>query len=90
MSEESVNSSRRPIASLEYYRARNNKRAKEYYYKNHDTLKTKLRERAHSKRDQTQDGIKTVLDVVGEISLALVKIQDVLKAFNKTKYASTP
>jgi hypothetical protein len=90
MSDESVSSSRRPIASLEDYRERNNKRAKEYYYKNHDTLKTKLRERAQAKRDQTQDGIKTVLEVVGEISLALVKIQDVLKALDKTQRASTP
>jgi hypothetical protein len=68
----------------------NNKRAKDYYYKNHDTLKTRLRERAQAKRDQNQDGIKTVFDAVGEISLALVKIQDVLKALAKTQRASNP
>ena len=43
-----------------------------------------------SKRGQLQDGIKTVLDGVGEISLALVKIKDVLKALDKTQRASTP
>ena len=90
MSEKSVTSSRRPIASLDDYRERNNKRAKDYYYRNHDELKNKMKERAQTKRRQLQDGIKTVLDVVGEISLALVKIKDVLKALDKTQRASTP
>ncbi len=80
MSEESVTSSRRPIASLDDYRERNNKRAKEYYYKNHDKLKNKLKERAQTKRNETKESIKTILDVVGEISLALAKIQDALKS----------
>jgi len=82
MSDESISFSRRPIASLEDYRARNNKREKEYYYKNHDTLKNKLRERAHAKRDRTQDGIKMVLEVVGHISLAIAKIQAALKTLD--------
>ena len=90
MFEESVSSSRRPIAPLEDSRERNNKRARDYYYRNHNTLKTKLREHAQAKRGQLQDGIKTVLDVVGEISLALVKIQDVLKALDKTQRTSNP
>ncbi len=80
MSEEFVTSSRQPIASLEDYRARNAKRALEYYYKNHDKLKNKLKERAQTKRNETKEGIKTILDVVGEISLALAKIQDALKS----------
>ena len=80
MYEESVTSSRRPIASLDDYRERNNKRAKEYYYKNHDKLKNKLKERAQTKRNETKESIKTILDVVVEISLALAKIQDVLKS----------
>ena len=80
MSEESVTISRRPIASLEDYRERNNKRAKEYYYKNHEKLKNKLKERAQIKRDETKESVKTILDVVGEISLALAKIQDALKS----------
>ena len=80
MSEESVTSSRRPIASLEDYRARNAKRALEYYYKNHDKLKNKLKERAQTKRNETKESIKTILDVVGEMSLALAKIQDALKS----------
>ena len=89
MSEESVSSSRRPIASLEDYRERNNKRAKDYYYRNHDTLKTKLRERAQAKRGQLQERVKTVLAAVVDISLALVKIQDALKVF-ETARASAP
>ena len=89
MSEESVSSSRRPIASLEDYRERNNKRAKDYYYRNHDILKTKLRERAHAKRGQLQESVKAVLAAVVDISLALVKIQDALKAFEPAR-ASTP
>ena len=89
MSEESVSSSRRPIASLEEYRERNNKRAKDYYYRNHDTLKTKLRERAQAKRGQLQESVKTVLAAVVDISLALVRIQDALKAFEPAR-ASTP
>ncbi len=80
MSEESVTSSRQPIASLEDYRERNAKRAKEYYYKYHEKLKNKLKERAQIKRDETKESVKTVLDLVGEISLALAKIQDALKA----------
>ena len=80
MSEESVTSARRPIASLDDYRERNNKRAKEYYYKNHEKLKNKLKERAQIKRDETKESVKTILDVVGEISLALAKIQDALKS----------
>jgi hypothetical protein len=89
MSEESIRSSRRPIASLEDYRERNNKRAKDYYYRNHDTLKTKLRERAQAKRDQLQESVKTVLAAVADISFALVKIQDALKAFEPAR-VSTP
>ena len=85
MSEESVSSSRRPITTLEDYRERNAKRAKEYYYKNHDRLKNKLKERARNKRDQTQESIKTVLEVVGEISLALAKIQDALKPIESSR-----
>jgi hypothetical protein len=81
MSKESVSSSRRPIASLEDYKERNNKRAKNYYYRNHDTLKTKLRERVHTKRDQMQESVKTFLAAVADISFALVKIQDTLKVF---------
>ncbi len=80
MSEESVTSSRQPIASLEDYRERNAKRAKEYYYKNHEKLKNKLKERAQIKRDETKESVKTILDVVGEIFLALAKIQDALKS----------
>ncbi len=79
MSEEFVTSSRRPIAYLDDYRERNNKRAKEYYYKNHEKLKNKLKERARTKRDETKESVKTVLNAVGEISLALAKIQDALK-----------
>jgi hypothetical protein len=89
MSKDFVSSSRRPIASLEDYRARNNKREKEYYYKNHDTLKNKLRERAHAKRDRTQDGITMALEVVGHISLAITKIQDALKTLDKPPRDST-
>jgi hypothetical protein len=59
---------------------RNAKRAKEYYYKNHDKLKNNLKERAQTKRNETIESIKTVLDCVGEISLALAKIQDALKS----------
>jgi hypothetical protein len=36
--------------------------------------------RVQTKHKNTQDSIKPVLDVAGEISLALVKIQDALKA----------
>jgi hypothetical protein len=88
MSEESIRFSRRPIASLEDYRESNNKRAKDYYYRNHDTLKVKLRERAQAKRDQLQESVKTVLAAVADISFALVKIQDALKAFEPAR-AST-
>jgi hypothetical protein len=79
MSEESISSSRRPIASLDDYRERNDKRTKDYYYRNHDTLKTKPRERAQAKRGQLQESVKTVPAAVADISLALVKIQDALK-----------
>ncbi len=89
MPEESISSSRRPIASLEVYRERNNKRDKDYFYRNHETLKTKLRERAQAKRDQLQESVKTVFAAVGDISLALVKIRDALKAFEPAR-ASTP
>ena len=80
MSEEFVTSSRRPIAALEDYRERNAKRAKEYYYTNHEKLKNKLKERAQIKRDETKESVKTFLDVVGEISLAIARIQAALKA----------
>ena len=80
MSKESVTSSHRPIATLQDYRERNAKRVKEYYYKNHDKLKNMLRERAQTKRKETKESIKTILDVVGEISIALAKIQDALKS----------
>ncbi len=80
MSEESVTSARRPIASLDDYRERNNKRAKEYYYKNHEKLKNKLKERAQTKRDETKESVKTCIKAVSEITLALAKIQDALKS----------
>lgn len=88
MSEESV-TSRRPILTIEDYRARNKKKAMDYYYKNHDALKTKMRERAQGKRDQIQDTVKTALGVVGDIAIALEKVQDILKALDKSKRIST-
>jgi hypothetical protein len=90
MSEGSVTSSRRPIISLEDYRARNKKKALDYYYKNHDALKSKMRERAQCKREQIQDSVKTVLGVVGDIAIALDKIQNVLKAVDKSQRISNP
>jgi hypothetical protein len=89
MYEESISSSRRPIATLEEYRERTIKRAKDYYYRNHDTLKTKLRERAQAKRGQLQESLKTFLAAVADISLPLVKIQDALEIL-ETSRASTP
>ena len=89
MSEESISSSRRPIATLEDHKERNNKRAKDCYYRNHDELKYKLKERAQAKRDQLQESAKTVLAAVADISLALLQIQYALKAFEPAR-ASTP
>ena len=89
MSEDSVSSSRRPIASFEDYRERNNKRAKDYYYRSHDELKNKMKERAQAKRGQLQESVKTVLAAVVHISLALSQIQDALKAFEPAR-ASAP
>ena len=89
MSEESVTSARRPIATLEDYRERNAKRAKEYYYRNHDKLKIKLKERAQNKRNQVQEGVKTVLELVADITLALVKIQDTLKALESQRVSAS-
>ena len=54
MFEEYISSSRRLIASLEDYRERNNKRSKDYYYRNHDEIKSKMKERAQAKRGQLQ------------------------------------
>ena len=88
MSEGSVTSARRPIISLEDYRDRNAKKAKAYYYRNQDVLKNKMKQRAKSKNEQTQENIKTALEAVGDISLALVKIQDVLKTLVKSQRAS--
>jgi hypothetical protein len=67
----------------------NPKRAKDYYYRNHDTLKTKLRECAQARRGQLQESVKTVLIAVADISLALLQIQDALEAFEPAR-ASTP
>ncbi len=89
MSEESISYSRRPIATLEAYRERNNKRAKDYCYRNHDTLQTKLRECAQPKRGQLQDSVKTVLAAIVDISIALLQIQEALKAFEPAR-VSTP
>ncbi len=89
MSEESNSSSRRPIATLQGYRERSNKRSEDCYYRSHDTLKTKLRERAQAKRDELQESVKTVLAAVAEISLALLQIHDALKAFEPAR-VSTP
>ena len=89
MSEESVSSLRRPIASLEEYRKRNNKRSNDYYYRNHNELKNKMKERAQAKRDQLQKSVKRVLAAVADISLALLQIQNALKAFEPAR-ASTP
>ena len=90
MSEESVSSSRRHILTIEEYRERNNKRAKEYYYKNHDKLKNKLKERARSKRDQVQDSVKTVLGLVADITRALAQIQETLKTLESTRVSTRP
>jgi hypothetical protein len=84
MSEESVNSYRRPIVDLEDYRSRNNKKAKDYYYKNHETVKTKMRERAANKRIQTQETIKDVTAAVADIQSALNKVTASLKRLTDT------
>lgn len=89
MSEESVNSSRRPIITLEDYKARNAKRSKDYYYRNQDVLKVKMKERAQSKRDEIKNSVKTVLEVVGEISAALQKIQDLFRTLESSQRVST-
>jgi len=81
MYEGSISSSRRPIAALEDYSEKNNKRAKDYYYRNRDELKIKMKERAHAKLGQLQERVKTVLAAVVDISLALLQIQDSLRAF---------
>ncbi len=79
MSEQSVNSYRRTIVDLEDYRSRNNKKAKDYYYKNHETVKTKMRERAANKRIQTQETIKDVTATVADIQTVLNKVTASLK-----------
>ncbi len=79
MSEESVNSYRRPIVDLVDYRSRTNKRAKDYYYRNHETVKTKMRERAANKRIQTQETIKDVTAAVADIQTVLNKVTASLK-----------
>ncbi len=84
MSEELVNSYRRPIVDIEDYRYRNNKKAKDYYYKNHETVKTKMRERAANKRTQTQETIKDVTAAVADIQTALNKITATLKRLTET------
>ena len=90
MSEESVTSARRPILTIEEYRERNNKRAKEYYYKNHDKLKNMFKERAQNKRDQIQDGVKTVIGLVVDITRALLQIQETLKALESQRVSTRP
>ena len=90
MSGESISSSRRPaIVSPEDYRERNNKKDKVYYYKNHDELKNKRKERAQAKRGQLQESVKTVLAAVAGISLALSQFQDAFNAFEPAR-ASAP
>jgi len=84
MHEESVNSYRRPIVDMEDYRSRNNKKAKDYYYKNHETVKTKMRERAVNKRIQTQETIKDVTAAVADIQFALNKVTASLKKLTDT------
>jgi hypothetical protein len=59
MSEESITSSRRPIASLKEYKPWNAKRVKDYYHRNHDG--EKMTERAQCKRGQLQERVKTVI-----------------------------
>ena len=74
MSESSVTSARRPVTSFEDFRSRNNQRAKDYYYKNHETVKTKMRERAATRRGQTQETIRDVTAAVADIQTALDKV----------------
>ena len=85
MSEESISSSCRPIATLQDYREQNNKRAKDYYYRSHDELENKTKERAQANRVQLQESVKTVLAAVVDISLALLQIKDALKAFESAR-----
>ncbi len=79
MSEESVNSYRRPIVDIEDYRSRNIKKAKDYCYKNLETVKTKMRESAANKRVQTQETIKDVTEAIDDIRTALNKVTASLK-----------
>ena len=83
MSEESVNNVpvRRPIASIDDFRSRNNKRAKDYYYKNHETVKTKMRDRAATRRIKMLESIKDVTAAVADIQAALDKVTAALKNF---------
>ena len=74
MSESSVTSVRRPVTSIEDYRARNNQKAKDYYYKNHETVKTKMRVRAQARRGQTQETIRDVTAAVADIQTALDRV----------------
>ena len=83
MSEESVNSYRRPIVDIEDYRERNKKKAKDYYYKKHDVLKTKMRERAQRTQVNIKESMKIVTAAVSEIITCLVKITAALTALDK-------
>ena len=84
MSEESVHSYRRPIVDIEDYRSRNNQKSKDWYYKNHETIKTKMRERATNKRIQTQETIKDVTAAVKNIQTDIEKGAASLKKLTDT------
>ena len=83
MSEESVSSYRRPIVDIENYRERNKKKDKDYYYKKHDLLKSKMRERAQRKQVNIKEKIKLVTATVSEITICLERISTALIALDK-------
>ena len=80
MSEESVNSPAAPIYEL--IRLKNNKKANEYYYRNQETVKSKMRERNKSRREKIQESIKLLGETVEVITTALEKVTAALKALD--------
>ena len=80
MSEQSVTSPAAPIYEL--IRLKNNKKANEYYYRNQETVKSKMRERNKSRREKIQESIKFLGETVEVITTALEKFTNVLKALD--------
>ena len=84
MSEQLLNSYHRRIVDMEDYRSRNNKKTKDYYYKNHETVKNKMRECVANKRSQTQETIKNVTAAVKDIQTSIEKVTASLRKLTNT------